>query len=142
MNPTIKNILAVVVGIALGGGINMLIVTYGGAIIPPPEGVDPSDVESIKANMHLYEDKHFVVPFLAHAIGTLVGAVAAFLLAATRKTLCAYIIGVVFLIGGIAVNMMIPGPVWFIALDLLVAYIPMAWLGAKIGRGLQGDATT
>lgn len=138
MSPTIKNILAVILGIVIGGGINMLIVTYGGAVVPAPEGVDPSDVESIKANLHLYEAKHFAVPFLAHALGTLVGAIVAFMLAANRKAMCAYIIGVVFLLGGIAMAVMLQGPVWFISLDVLVAYIPMAWLGAKIGRGLQG----
>ncbi len=138
MNPTIKNILAVIVGIAIGGGINMLIVTYGGVMIPPPEGVDPSDVESIKANMHLYEAKHFAVPLLAHALGTLIGAIIAYMLAANRKTMCAYIIGVVFFIGGIAAAVMIQGPLWFTALDVLAAYIPMAWLGAKIGGSLQG----
>ncbi|MEM7349178.1 MAG: hypothetical protein AAF657_00125 [Acidobacteriota bacterium] len=138
MSPTIKNILAVILGIVIGGGINMLIVTYGGAVVPAPEGVDPSDVESIKANLHLYEAKHFAVPFLAHALGTLVGAIVAFMLAANRKAMCAYIIGVVFLLGGIAMAVMLQGPVWFISLDVLVAYIPMAWLGAKIGGGLQG----
>jgi hypothetical protein len=28
---------------------------------------------------------------------------------------------------------MIPAPTWFIALDLLAAYLPMAWLGIQIG---------
>ena len=27
---------------------------------------------------------------------------------------------------------MIPGPTWFAALDLLVAYIPMGWLGGTL----------
>ena len=30
--------------------------------------------------------------------------------------------------------MMIPAPAWFIALDLIVAYIPMAWIGGRLGR--------
>jgi hypothetical protein len=30
--------------------------------------------------------------------------------------------------------MMIPAPAWFIALDLIAAYLPMAWLGAKLGK--------
>jgi hypothetical protein len=33
--------------------------------------------------MHLFEPRHFVMPFLAHALGTLAGALAAFLIAAT-----------------------------------------------------------
>jgi hypothetical protein len=27
---------------------------------------------------------------------------------------------------------MIPAPTWFVALDLLVAYFPMAWLGIQV----------
>ena len=45
----------------------------------------------------------------------------------------AYAIGVFFLTGGISVTFMIAAPAWFIILDLLVAYIPMAWIGARIG---------
>ena len=36
---------------------------------------EPLDIESIKENMYLYTPLHFIVPFLAHAIGTLVGAI-------------------------------------------------------------------
>jgi hypothetical protein len=39
----------------------------------------------------------------------------------------AYAIGVLFLCGGIAASFMIAAPAWFIALDLVVAYLP--WPG-------------
>lgn len=42
-------------------------------------------------------------------------------------------IGVIFLCGGIAASLMISAPAWFIALDLLAAYIPMAWLAGRLG---------
>jgi ABC-type transport system involved in cytochrome bd biosynthesis fused ATPase/permease subunit len=48
----------------------------------------------------------------------------------TRKY--ALIIGIIFLIGGIAACFMIPAPGWFMAADLLLAYIPMALLGEYI----------
>jgi hypothetical protein len=41
-------------------------------------------------------------------------------------------IGVLFLIGGIAVNYLLPGPLWFSVIDLVIAYIPMAYLGGRI----------
>ena len=28
-------------------------------------------------------------------------------------------------------SLMIPAPAWFIATDLLLAYLPMAWLGLR-----------
>jgi hypothetical protein len=42
------------------------------------------------------------------------------------------VIGSVFLIFGIAMCFMIPAPAWFIALDLTVAYIPIAWIGGML----------
>ena len=80
------------------------------------------------------------MPFLAHAFGTLAGALAAYLIAATHRTQIAYVIGAVFLCGGIAASFMIPAPAWFIALDLLVAYLPMAWLAIRSG-GTAGTRT-
>lgn len=37
------------------------------------------------------------------------------------------------MIGGIAAAFMIPAPAWFVVLDLAVAYLPMAWIGGKLG---------
>jgi hypothetical protein len=45
----------------------------------------------------------------------------------TRKYIL--IIGGITLLSGIAAGFMIPAPGWFIAVDLLLAYIPMALLG-------------
>jgi hypothetical protein len=134
----LRNTLAVVVGLAIGGGVNMAIVVLGPSVIPPPAGVDVNSMESIRASIHLFEVKHFVSPFLAHAIGTLVGALAAFLVAASHRAIISYSIGVVFLAGGIAASFMIPAPQWFIALDLLAAYMPMAWVGQHLGRRFRG----
>ena len=84
--------------------------------------------------MHLFEPKHFVMPFLAHALGTLAGALAGSLISATPRTAIAYGVGAVFLAGGVAASFMIPAPAWFVVLDLVAAYIPMAWIGLKIAN--------
>lgn len=131
MNPIIKNIIAVIAGVAIGSVVNMGIVMVSGAIIPPPEGGDITTMEGLKATMHLFEPKHFVFPFLAHALGTLAGAFVAAKIAASHKIKMALIIGVFFFIGG-AVNIsMLGGPIWFSVLDLAIAYIPMAYLGGR-----------
>ena len=72
------------------------------------------------------------MPFLAHALGTLAGAWLAALLAASHKMGLALGIGVLFLAGGISAVVMLPAPLWFEVLDLLLAYIPMAWLGGRL----------
>ncbi len=135
MDPTFKNVLAIISGIIVGGLVNGGLISISGNFVPPPEGVDVNDVLSIQNNMHLYEAKHFIFPFLAHALGSLVGGFVAAKLAANNKRNYALAIGFFFLLGGLAMVYMVGGPSWFIALDLLVAYIPMAWLGAKLAGG-------
>jgi hypothetical protein len=132
MNPILKNILAVLAGVILGSIVNMGIIMLSSSIIPPPEGVDPSDMESLKSSMHLFEPKHFIVPFLAHALGTLAGAFITALIAVNHKMKLALVIGLFFLLGGISSVFMLPSPTWFIVLDLVVAYIPMAWIGGRL----------
>lgn len=132
MNPILRNIIAVIFGVVACMGTNMFIIGISGKIIPLPEGVDPNNLESIKENLHLYEFKHFIMPFLAHALGSLVGAFLAALIAATKKMTFAYTIGCFHLLGGIAAAVMIPAPTWFIVTDLALAYIPMAWIGGKL----------
>ena len=134
MKRIIRNILAVVVGLLGGSMVNMALVVLGPRFIPAPAGVDVNNVESMRASIHLFEPKHFVFPFMAHALGTLFGALVAYLIAASYRPIFAFVIGVLFLAGGIAACFMIPAPKWFMALDLLVAYLPMAWLATQLGR--------
>jgi len=136
----LRSILAFLIGLAVGGGVNMSLIVLGPQVIPPPFGVDVTDAQSLSTSMHLFESKHFVFPFLAHALGTLAGALTAFLIAASHKSVLAYAVGAVFMAGGIAATFMIPAPMWFMILDLVVAYIPMAWIGTILGRRLKGAA--
>lgn len=136
MQNLLRNVAAVVLGLVIGSVVNMAIVTFGPMLIPPPAGVDVTNAESLAASIHLFEPKHFLSPFLAHAMGTLVGALVAYLIAATHKPRFAYAIAAVFLCGGIAACFMIPAPAWFMALDLLGAYLPMGWLAIKLGQRL------
>jgi hypothetical protein len=133
----IRNILAVVVGAFLGGLVNMAIVMVGPMLIAPPAGADMTTVEGLTAAMPMLQPKHFIAPFLALAIGTLVGALIDYLISASYRNVLAYVVGVLFLIGCISACFLIPAPIWFMALDLIVAYIPMAWLGIMIGRKLS-----
>lgn len=132
MHPIVRNILAVIAGVVVGSAINMGIIMISGNIISPPPGVDVTDMESLKASMHLFEAKHFLFPFLAHAIGTLAGAFVAALIATSHKMKFALGIGAFFLIGGIMNVFMLPSPLWFAVVDLVGAYLPMGWLGGNL----------
>jgi len=134
MKTILRNILAVLLGLVVGGSVNMALILVGPHVIPPPAGVDVTNAESLSASMHLLRPQHFVFPFLAHALGTLAGAMVAFLVAATYRSVLSYAIGAVFLAGGISAVFMIPAPMWFIVLDLAAAYLPMAWIAPHLLR--------
>ena len=127
----LRNVLAVLLGFAVGNVVNMLLV-QSGYLIYPLKGVDMNDMTTLVEVIPTLSAKYFIFPFLAHAFGTLVGAIIAGLIAANHKMKFSLSIGGLFLVGGILINFMLPGPTWFAILDIIVAYIPMAWLGGKI----------
>jgi hypothetical protein len=136
MNPILKNILAVILGWAGGSFINMGLIQAGHKVFPI-EGVDLNDMTALAEIMPTLEVNYFIFPFLAHALGTLVGATIAGLIAANHHLKFALSIGGLFLLGGIVVNYLLPGPTWFAVADILLAYIPMAWIGAKIAENIR-----
>lgn len=135
MNPKLRNVLAIILGWVGGSIINMGLVKVGSSVMPIP-GVDTNDLNALAEAMPTLDFKYFIFPFLAHALGTLVGAVLAYRIAASHKMKFAWAIGGLFLLGGIAVNYMLPGPTWFAIADIVLAYLPMAWLGGKLGGKL------
>ena len=137
MKTLVRNFLAIVLGIFFGGIVNMGLVLAGPHVIPPPPGVDMGEMKSLAAGIHLLTPKHYLFPFLAHALGTLAGALTAHLVGTKHRVALAYTIGAVFLAGGIAASFMVPAPGWFIALDLVMAYLPMAWLAARLGNAIR-----
>jgi hypothetical protein len=130
----LKLILAVVLGLVLGSITNMALVMVSGHVIPPPAGADMTTAEGIRAALPQLEARHFLFPFMAHAFGTLVGAFIAAKLSPQYKLIGALIVGSLFFVGGTMAARMIPGPTWFIALDLVGAYFPFALLGFALAR--------
>lgn len=130
-----RNILATVAGFIIGSVVNMILVAVSGKIISLPTGVNNKTAEGLAAGMHLMEPKHFIFPFLAHALGTFVGAFIATKLSMPKSIIGPMVIGVLFLAGGISMVFMLPNaPMWFNCLDLILAYIPMAYLGYVLGK--------
>jgi hypothetical protein len=132
MNPVLRSILAVVAGVIIGSIVNGALIGISGKVIPPPNDADVTTIEGLKASIHLFQPKHFLFPFLAHALGTLVGAFVAATIAVQNKFKTALIVGGLFLLGGIVNCFMLPAPVWFMGIDVLLAYIPMAYIGWKL----------
>jgi hypothetical protein len=110
----------------------MALIMASGSIIAPPPGADLTSAAGLKASLHLFEPRHFVFPFLAHALGTFTGALVAAWCTPGRTPGPAWAVGVLFLLAGMANVVMLPAPMWFSALDLIAAYLPMAWLAHRL----------
>jgi hypothetical protein len=72
------------------------------------------------------------MPFLAHAIGTFVGALTCARIAVSMRMVLSMMVGVLFFAGGAQMVTVLPAPMWFNITDLVFAYIPMAFLAAKL----------
>ena len=134
MNPILRNVLAVIAGLLAGSLLNGLIINFSGSVIPLPEGSDTSTTEGMQAAILLYEPKHFLFPFLAHALGTLVGAFVAAKISPNYGFKLAMVVGLFYLAAGIYMVIILPSPLWFDILDLAVAYLPMAYLGWLLAK--------
>ena len=140
MNRGTRNILAIIVGIIIGSAVNLGLVNIGSSVIPLPEGADISSTENLRESMRLFKPANFIFPFLAHALGTFAGAFTAAKLAASHHVKLALGVSLFFLLGGISMVVMAGGPVWFIVVDLFLAYIPMGFLGGVLGGGKMTEA--
>lgn len=135
MKLALRITLALLAALALGSLVNMGLILLGGRLVPPPPGADVVTMAGLKASIHLFQPRHFLFPFLAHALGTLAGAWLAAWLAPSRRLLLALIVGGLFFVGGVLNCIALPAPAWFMAVDLVCAYVPMAWLGCWLAPG-------
>ena len=90
MKKIITNIVAVLIGLFIGAFINGGIISISGDIIPPPPGANLKTMEGLIKAMTIMEPKHFIMPFLAHSLGTLVGAILCCLVARSQKLILAF----------------------------------------------------
>lgn len=127
----VRNIIGFIVGWLVGSAVNFGLIMASMAIAPA--GADFSTPEGVNAAMAQLGAINFATVFLAHALGTLVGALVASLIAVSHKLPIALGVGGLFLLGGIYAAVAIDAPLWFEAVDILFAYIPFAVLGAKLG---------
>lgn len=133
MSAILRNLAALLAGIIVGSVVNMAIILGGPLVVPVPEGIDMSDMEKFSENLKLLKPINFLPPWLAHALGTLAGAVIAAKLAVSRPMLLALGTSLFFMLGGIWMVATFGGPTWFALADLLGAYLPAGILGGKLG---------
>ena len=127
MKQTLKNIAIVIIGIIVGMIVNIGLIILGGTIFPPSENFEPMNAMN-------WDFKYFIFPFLAHSIGTLSGALIVSKISKKSSIILPLIVGLYFLLGGIYMITILPAPMWFVLLDVILGYIPMALLGWKLAN--------
>jgi hypothetical protein len=131
MNPLFRNILVIIVAMAVGMLAMMLGHQVSNAILPPPEGMDVSNMESFVANAHKLTTGHWLLAWMSHALGPLVSGfiIAKFVVTHHRQLL--WIAAIAWTIAGVLNLMAIPHPMWFKIADFIM-YVPMTFVGAKL----------
>ena len=127
MKQTLKNIGIVILGLIIGMIVNMGLIISGGIVFVPLEKFEPMNAMN-------WDFKYFIFPFLAHSIGTFSGAFIVSELSKKSNIIMPLIVGFYFLAGGIYMVTILPAPTWFVLLDIILCYIPMALLGWKITK--------
>jgi len=129
MNPILRNILVTLAALFIGGLVNMAIITLMPSLIDLPDGFNPQDPASFEKYKHLLPVTMYILVLLAHGLGALVGAFIIAKWVTTKSKVFALGVGFFFLLGGIVAAFTIPAPSWFVPVDLILCYIPMAILG-------------
>ena len=122
-----KNILSIILGIIVGMVCNIGLIILGGFIFIVPPSMNPIDA----THWPLF---YFIFPFLAHSIGTLVGAFVASKFSKNNSIIIPMFVGLYFLSGGMYMVSIFPAPLWFILCDLTLCYIPMALVGWNLSN--------
>ena len=133
MNTAVRNTLAFLAGFVALALAKYVATKLGNAVIPPPAGVDLSTMEGFKAAIPLYQATQWLPVFFEHAMGSLIGGAVAAFLAASHRMKLALGIGALHMAGGLTAALMLPFPTWVVLVDLVCMYLPMAWIGGKLG---------
>jgi len=126
-----RRILGVLAGVVAGVVAIMIVEMIGHAVYPLPPGLDPRDREAIAAFIKSAPLGVMLFVLAAYAIGSFVAGLLARLLGRTRPP--ALVAGAILMALGVVNLVMIPHPVWFWAVSL-VLYVPLAWAGAASVR--------
>lgn len=125
----IRNILAVIAGLAAGMVLNMVLVMVNASLFLPA-GVDMADAEQMKQAIRNMPATAWILVFVAHLGQAFVGGWVAARLGKSHPMTLAMIVGVISLVGGIINAISLSSPAWtWIEMPL---YLLAAWFAGRI----------
>lgn len=127
----LRNVLAVLAAFFVGGLCVFAVEMIGHRVYPLPEGVDPNDMKQIADYIKTAPPGSILFVLLAQSTGSFVGGVVTGLISRVNKTTTAIFYGVLGLIMAGLNLALIPHPLWFAVLSILLP-IPLAILGSRL----------
>ena len=118
----LRVLLSLISGVVVGSAVNMALIILGSYLVKIPETFNSMNAEDWTVTL-------FIFPFLAHSLGTLAGSFTAAKVSKNYHISISLMVGVWFLFGGIYMATIIPAPFWFEVLDIVICYLPMAYIG-------------
>lgn len=130
-----RSLITVIVGVLLGRITTGLAGRVGGALYPPPAGLElDATGEAWRAFLAAAPTGMFLALLAAGAAGAFVGGLIAALLAERRRVLHALSVGAVQTALAVVQFRMVPHPDWFMVLGVTVLLPCAAAAGLLVGR--------
>ena len=124
---TIK-VLIFIACLLAGAFVNGGLIQLGYTLISPPPGYNLNSEEGFQAAVKQMQFRHFIFPFLAHALGTFASVWLWSSLNNQVRWQTVFLIAGFFFTGGALMVYTVNAPFWFELLDLMYAYFPWAIL--------------
>jgi hypothetical protein len=136
MRSALRSIAAVLAGFVVASIVMMIIESINGRVLYPElgkaaEGV--KDRERLRALLATAPVGALLVVIAGWTLGGMAGGCAAARLSARRTATHGLVVGALLTLAGVANNLMIPPPLWFWIVSLVVL-VPAAYFGARLAR--------
>jgi hypothetical protein len=134
----LRRVLAAIAGLIVGGLVIMLVETAGHRVYPSPPGLDPNNMEALRAAAAAAPAGAKAAVVVAWALGSFAGGLIAARIG--KHLIPALAVGAILMIGGIFNLVMIPSPIWMWIAGLLV-FLPASFAGGKLGLPRSGEGS-
>jgi hypothetical protein len=132
-----RRIGGVVAGLLIAFAIVMATELIPHKLYPPPAGFDQSDFTQVKTYVATLPMTALVIVLAGWLVATIAGSSVAAGIGKSRVP--AYVVGALLLGAGVYNALVIPQPVWFSAVSLVI-YIVGAMIGARIAVPRRGNS--
>ena len=137
MGSVVRSTLAVIAGFVVASLVMMAVESLNGRMLYPELGRLAEGMTDRDAIRNLMANAPFgalLVVLVGWALASLVGGWVTARIATNSPAGHGLVLGALLTLGGIANNLMIPPPIWFWVVGLVV-FIPAAYAGARLAPG-------